>query len=153
MSLLDELKKAGLANDKKAKQIEREKKQQKHHELKSGESRKQVEASRADESRPVDAVMLETSQAAKQTEQLARIYKNAEVTNASGRKKFYFTTIDNYIECMNMSDVASILLERGKYAIVANESLDDYIVVKRATALALESIDKRRVVVLHRTEC
>ena len=152
MSLLDELKKAGLANDKKAKQIEREKKQQKHHELKSGEARKQADVAQGIDNQPVDAVQAEASQATKQAEQLARIYKNAEVTNASGRKKFYFTTIDNYIDCMNMSDVASILLERGKYAIVANETLDDYIIVKRSTALALEAIDRKRVVVLHRTE-
>ncbi len=150
MSLLDELKKTGLANDKKAKQIEREKKQQQHKDLKSGEARKQAEA--AQKTAAAVAMPQPVDVAAKASEQLARLYKNAEVHNASGRKKFYFTTCDNYIDCLNISDVASILIDRGKFAIVANQNLDDYIVVKRATALAIEAIDKSRIVVLHRTE-
>ena len=53
---------------------------------------------------------------------------------------------------MMLSDVASALLDRGKYAIVANEALDDYILVRRASALAIEAIDKKRVIVLRRQE-
>ena len=53
---------------------------------------------------------------------------------------------------MMLSDVAAALLERGKYAIVANENLDDYILVRRATALAIEAIDKKRIIVFRRQE-
>lgn len=150
MSMLDELKKVGLTNDKKAKQVERAKKQQQHHDLKTGEAKKQM----AGKDTVATNVATEAvpSLEAKDQEQLARLYKDAALSNFSGRKKFYFTTPDCYIDCMCVSDVASILLERGKIAIVANSSKDDYILVKRATALAIEAIDKTRVVVLHRQE-
>ena len=53
---------------------------------------------------------------------------------------------------MMISDVASALLERGKYAIVANAAMDDYILVSSATALAIEAVDKKRVIVFRRQE-
>lgn len=148
MSMLDELKKAGLTNDKKARQVERAKKQQHHHDLKTGEARKQavakaIQTDCAKDARPA---------LAGDAEQLSRIYQDAGLSNLSGRKKFYFTTPDNYIDCLSISDVAAILLERGKLAIVENLSRDDYILVKRSTALAIEAIDKTRLMVFRRQE-
>ena len=149
MSMLDELKKVGLTNDKKAKQVERAKKQQQHHELKTGEAKKTAPK----EGAPSDAVAeVAPALVAKDQEQLERLYKDAGLANFSGRKKFYFTTPEGFIDCMCVSDVAYILLERGKIAIVANASKDDFILVKRATALAIEALDKTRVVMLHRQE-
>ena len=148
MSMLDELKKAGLTNDKKARQVERAKKQQQHHELKAGENRKQIE----NREREIAVASDIETPTLKEAEQLARIYKDASLVHLSGRKKFYFTTPDGYIDCLCLSDVASILLERGKLAIVVGLASDEYILVKRATALSIEAIDKKRVLVLRRQE-
>ena len=148
MSMLDELKKAGLTNDKKARQVERAKKQQQHHELKAGENRKQIE----NREREIAVASDIETPTLKEAEQLARIYKDASLVHLSGRKKFYFTTPDGYIDCLCLSDVASILLERGKLAIVVGLAPDEYILVKRATALSIEAIDKKRVLVLRRQE-
>lgn len=147
--LLDALKKAGLADAKKAKKAEHEKKQQQHRDLKRGESKhEKVIAAPAE---PVKAPEV-TDGAVLQKERLAHAYRGAALSDISGRRKFYFETLDHHIECMMLSDVASALLERGKYAIVANESLDDYILVRRASALAIEAIDKKRVIVMRRQE-
>ena len=147
-NLLDALKSAGLADAKKARKAEQEKKQQLHRELKSGA--KTV----AD---PVPEPQITKSQAIQNVEmqvreRLAAAYRGAALNDVSGRKKFYFQTIDQFIDCMMLSDVAAALLERGKYAIVANENLDDYILVRRATALAIEAIDKKRIIVFRRQE-
>ena len=146
--MLDALKNAGLADAKKAKKAENEKKLQLHKELKSGKT--------AVQEAPAEPVIVK-AQAIQNVElqvqeRLAAAYKGAALTDVSGRKKFYFTTLDQYVDCMMISDVASALLERGKYAIVANENLDDYILVRRSAALAIEAIDKKRVIVLRRQE-
>jgi len=153
-NLLDALKNAGLADAKKAKKAEQARKQQQHKDLKSGAPK----AAAVAEAAPAAAVETDRAQAvqnveAQVRERLAAAYRGAEVANASGRKKFYFQTLDHYIDCMMLSDVASALLERGKYAIVANENLDDYIIVRRAAALSIEAIDKKRIIVLRRQEC
>ena len=147
-NLLDALKNAGLADAKKVKKAEQAKKQQVHKELKSGAAKTSV----AD-----PAPIIEKQQAMQNVElqlqeRLAAVYRGAAVSDAGGRKKFYFQTPDQYIECMMLSDVASALLDRGKYAIVANEAQDDFIVVRRSSALAIEAIDKKRVIVLRRQE-
>ena len=147
-NLLDALKNAGLADAKKVKKAEQAKKQQVHKELKSGIGKSPV---------PDPEPVITKAQALQNVEmqvqeRLSAAYRGAAVSDASGRKKFYFQTADQYIECMMLSDVASALLDRGKYAIVANEAQDDYIVVRRASALAIEAIDKKRVVVLRRQE-
>ena len=147
-NLLDALKNAGLADAKKVKKAEQAKKQQIHKELKSG----------AVKAAPVEAEPVVSKSQAMQNvelqvqERLAAAYRGAALSDVSGRKKFYFQTPDQFIECMMLSEVASALLDRGKYAIVANESQDDYILVRRASALAIEAIDKKRVVVLRRQE-
>ena len=153
-NLLDALKNAGLADAKKAKKAEQARKQQQHKDLKSGVAKASVQAAQND---VVEAQAAERAQAVQNVEtqvreRLAAVYRGAEVVNAAGRKKFYFTTMDQCIDCMMLSDVASALIERGKYAIVANEALDDYIVVRRAAALSIEAIDKKRIVVLRRQE-
>lgn len=155
-NLLDALKHAGLADAKKAKKIENEKKQREHRDLKResapghdyiavGEQNGAAGNAIAKDA----AVQNAQNQAA---ERLRRIYAQAPVRNAAGRKKFYFETPDHFIECIGLSDVAYALLDRGKYAIAQNEACDDYIVVSRATALNLEAVDKRRVVVFRRQE-
>lgn len=159
-NLLDALKNAGLADAKKAKKIENEKKQQKHRELKRNEAHEaKGAASVSHDFVQVDARATEIDKAAarqnaevQMASRLKQIYAQASITNAYGRKKFYFETPDRYIECMGLSDVAYALLDRGKYAIVSNENQDDFIVVHRAVALNLEAVDKKRVVVLHRQE-
>ncbi len=167
-NLLDALKHAGLADAKKAKKIENEKKQQQHRDLKresaSHESALRTGAASPDHdfiavgdqngaagniSAKDAAIQNAQTQAA---ERLRRIYAQAPLRNAGGRKKFYFETPDHFIECIGLSDVAHALLDRGKYAIAQNEACDDYIVVSRATALNLEAVDKRRVVVFRRQE-
>lgn len=167
-NLLDALKHAGLADAKKAKKIENEKKQQQHRDLKREsaphEPARQTAAAAAGHDfiavgeqngaagnaiAKDAAVQNAQNQAA---ERLRRIYAQAPLRNAAGRKKFYFETPDHFIECIGLSDVAYALLDRGKYAIAQNEACDDYIVVSRATALNLEAVDKRRVVVFRRQE-
>lgn len=148
-NMLDALKNAGLADSKKAKKAENEKKQQLHKDLKSG-APKPAPVQEVRET-PVKAQAIQNVEVQVQ-ERLAAAYRGAALTDISGRKKFYFTTIDQCIDCMMLSDVASALLERGKYAIVANETLDDYILVRRASALAIEAIDKKRVIILKRQE-
>lgn len=148
-NLLDALKNAGLADAKKIKKAEQAKKQQVHKELKSG-APKAVQPT----SEPVVAKEQAIQNVELQVrERLAAVYRGAAVPDTGGRKKFYFQTPDQFIECMMLSDVASALLDRGKYAIVANEAADDYIVVRRSAALAIEAIDKKRVIVLRRQEC
>ena len=149
-NLLDALKSAGLADEKKARKAENAKKQQQHRDLKSGAARNNAASTEV-------AAAPERTQAVQNVEiqvkdRLAQIYQNAALTDISGRKKFYFQTPDNYIDCIMLSDVAAALLDRGKYALVANESLDDYIMVRRATALAIEAIDKKRIIILKRQE-
>lgn len=147
-NLLDALKNAGLADAKKVKKAEQAKKQQEHKELKSGA----VKTAPESPAPVVDKVQAMQNVEVQIRERLAAAYRGAAVSDASGRKKFYFQTPDQFIECMMLSEVASALLDRGKYAIVANEAQDDYIVVRRASALAIEAIDKKRVVVLRRQE-
>ncbi len=147
-NMLDALKNAGLANEKKVKKAENEKKQQLHKELKSG---------RSPVTESVTEPVVEKEKAIQNVEQqirdrLAAAYRGAALNDVSGRKRFYFTTLDQCIDCMMISDVAAALLDRGKYAIVANETLDDYIMVRRAVALTIEAIDKKRVIVLKRQE-
>lgn len=149
-NLLDALKKAGLADAKKAKKAEHEKKQQQHRDLKRGDLKtenKTAEPSVEPVKTPVVADI-----AAHQKERLAQAYRGAALSDISGRRKFYFQTLDQHIECMMLSDVATALLERGKYAIVANEALDDYILVRRSSALSIEAIDKKRIIVMRRQE-
>ena len=148
-NLLDALKSAGLADAKKAKKIEHEKKQQQHKDLKSGA----VKAAPPEPEKVEDI----KKQAVIQTEKLVQdrlesAYRGAALSDIAGRKKFYFTTVDQCIDCMMLSEVAAALLDRGKYAIVANLAMDDYLLVRRATALAIEAIDKKRVIVLKRQE-
>lgn len=150
-NLLDALKSAGLADAKKAKKIEHEKKQQAHKDLKSGAARQ------AAQNAPSPAPVVERAEAIQNAQtqvqdRLKAAYRGAALSDISGRKKFYFTTPDQFIECMMLSEVASALLDRGKYAIVSSEMLDDYILVRRATALAIEAIDRKRVIVLKRQE-
>ena len=147
-NLLDALKKAGLTDEKKAKKAENQKKQQQHRDLKSGKSPEQTMAV-VEAAQPKQAVVNVEQQV---KERLGQVYKGAALSDVSGRKKFYYQTMDQYIDCMMLSDVASALLERGKYAIVANEAMDDYILVRRATALAIEAIDRKRVILLRRQE-
>lgn len=151
-NMLDALKSAGLADAKKAKKAEQAKKQQVHKDLKSGASKAQAAA-------PLEAPELQVSRqqavenvAQQVRDRLSSAYRGAALTDVSGRKRFYFTTLDQQIDCMMLSDVASALLDRGKYAIVANEAMDDYILVRRASALAIEAIDKKRIIVLRRQE-
>ena len=147
-NLLDALKNAGLADAKKIKKAEQAKKQQIHKDLKSG-------APKAAQLSPEPVIAKEVAiqnVELQNKERLASVYRGASVPDISGRKKFYFQTPDQYIECMMLSEVASALLDRGKYAIVANEAADDYIVVRRSAALAIEAIDKKRVIVLRRQE-
>ena len=149
-NLLDALKKAGLADAKKAKKAEHEKKQQQHRDLKRGEVKAESKSVvPAAESVKTQAAV---DSAAHQKERLAQAYRGASLSDISGRKKFYFQTLDQHIDCMMLSDVATALLERGKYAIVANENLDDYILVRRASALSIEAIDKKRIIVMRRQE-
>ena len=149
-NLLDALKNAGLADEKKARKAENAKKQQQHRDLKSGASKNNVihedAAVASDRVQAVQNVEIQVK------DRLAQIYQNAALTDISGRKKFYFQTPDNYIDCIMLSDVAAALLDRGKYALVASESLDDYIMVRRSTALAIEAIDKKRIIILKRQE-
>lgn len=153
-NLLDALKKVGIADEKKAKKAENAKRQQQHRELKRGENSAQsaltAAANELDAQREKARAIENAAQQAR--DRLAETYRDAAVPNANGRKKFYFTTLERRIDCMMVSDVANALLERGKYAIVANETLDDYLVVRRATALAIEAIDKKRVVMMRRQE-
>ena len=149
-NMLDALKNAGLANAKKVKKAENEKKQQLHKELKSGKAAAPI-------AEPVREAVVEKEKAIQNVEQqvrdrLAAAYRGAALNDVSGRKRFYFTTLDQYIDCMMISEVAAAPLDRGKYAIVANETLDDYIMVRRAVALTIEAIDKKRVIVLKRQE-
>lgn len=145
-NLLDALKNAGLADAKKVKKAEQVKKQQLHKELKSGTKPQVKEVPMVERSQAIQNVEVQVQ------ERLSAIYRDAALCDISGRKKFYFQTMDQFIDCMMLSDVASSLLERGKYAIVASEKLDDYILVRRATALAIEAIDKKRIIVLRRQE-
>lgn len=149
-NMLDALKNAGLADAKKAKKAEHDKKQQLHKDLKSGAAKVASEPAVV-EINEVKAQVIQNVEL-QVKERLAAAYRGAALTDISGRKKFYFTTIDQFVDCMMLSDVASALLERGKYAIVANETLDDYILVRRSSALAIEAIDKKRVIVLRRQE-
>ncbi len=149
-NMLDALKNAGLADAKKAKKAEHDKKQQLHKDLKSGAAKAAFEPAVVEKNEVKDLVIQNVELQVK--ERLAAAYRGAALTDISGRKKFYFTTIDQFVDCMMLSDVASALLERGKYAIVANENLDDYILVRRSSALAIEAIDKKRVIVLRRQD-
>lgn len=182
-NLLDALKHAGLADAKKAKKIENEKKQQQHRDLKRDAAHTQASsvpqpntdhdfiaiegkatnAGKAHIDRAHDAADGATNaqdlrDAARHNaeahvaDRLKQIYAQAALRNVFGRKKFYFETSDHFIECIGLSDVAYALIDRGKYAIVANDAMDDFIVVNRATALNLEAVDKRRVAVLKRQE-
>jgi len=146
-NMLDALKKSGLANDKKAKQVEREKKQQQHRGLKDGGGTSTQEI--AADLRATEAKQSVETQV---QQRLAQVYLDAALGDVNGRKKFYFQTPERFIDAIMLSDLALALLERGKYAIVANASQDDYIVVKRATALAIEAIDKKRVIFFKRQE-
>ena len=151
-NLLDALKSAGLADAKKAKKAEQAKKQQMHKDLKSGAAKAQP-APAAEPAEPAVSRVQAVENVAQQVrERLSAAYRGAALSDVSGRKRFYFTTLDQQIDFMMLSDVASALLDRGKYAIVANEALDDYILVRRASALAIEAIDKKRVIVLRRQE-
>lgn len=164
-NLLDALKHAGLADAKKAKKIENEKKQQQHRDLKRDAAHTQAssvpqpntdhdfiaiegKAPQAQDLRDAARHNVEAHVA----DRLKQIYAQAALRNVFGRKKFYFETSDHFIECIGLSDVAYALIDRGKYAIVANDAMDDFIVVNRATALNLEAVDKRRVAVLKRQE-
>lgn len=149
-NLLDALKKAGLADAKKAKKAEHEKKQQQHRDLKRGEPKSEIKEVCVSAEPVASPSVVDAAQ--HQKERLTQAYHGAALSDISGRKKFYFQTLDQHIECMMLSDVATALLERGKYAIVANESLDDYILVRRASALAIEAIDKKRIIVMRRQE-
>ena len=149
MSILDELKKTGLANAKKAKQIEKEKKQQQHRELKEGTTAPQPAPKVSAETLALENKRLLEIQ---EKEHLQRVYCGAALGDVAGRKRFYFRTFDRFLDVLMLSDVAVALLERGKYAIVADAALDEHIVVKRATALLIEAIDKKRVVFFVRQE-
>ncbi|MBR4985267.1 MAG: DUF2058 family protein [Proteobacteria bacterium] len=151
-NLLDALKNAGLADAKKAKKAEQAKKQQAHKELKSGASKAQAVSPMEAPEPQVSRQQAVENVAQQVRDRLTAAYRGAALTDISGRKKFYFTTLDQHIDCMMLSDVASALLDRGKYAIVANEAMDDYILVRRASALAIEAIDKKRIIVLRRQE-
>ena len=152
-NLLDALKSAGLADDKKARRAEQEKKQTEHKNLKRGAAAPTAEpVSPSSPKSPVpNGVAIENAEL-QARERLQAIYRQAALPNTAGRKKFYYQTLENDIDCMMISDVASALLERGKYAIVANAAMDDYILVSRATALAIEAVDKKRVIVFRRQE-
>lgn len=149
-NMLDALKSAGLANAKKVKKAENEKKQQLHKELKSGRTvssaSESVQVRVSEKEKALQNVELQTR------ERLSSAYRGAALNDVSGRKRFYFTTLDQCIDCMMISESAAALLDRGKYAIVANEALDDYIIVRRSSALSIEAIDKKRVIVLRRQE-
>lgn len=150
--MLDALKSAGLADAKKAKKAEQAKKQQVHKDLKSGASKTQAVSPLEAPDSQISRQQAVENVAQQVRDRLSAAYRGAALTDVSGRKRFYFTTLDQQIDCMMLSDVASALLDRGKYAIVANEALDDYILVRRASALAIEAIDKKRIIVLRRQE-
>lgn len=171
-NLLDALKHAGLADAKKAKKIENEKKQRQHRDLKRDSSSHAAtdnspnppgnahdfiavaERTPAENAlnRQIDRCAARQNAEAHAADRLKQIYAQAALRNVFGRKKFYFETHDHFIECVGLNEVAYALLDRGKYAIVANADMDDFIVVNRSTALNLEAVDKRRVVVLKRLE-
>lgn len=147
-NLLEELKKAGLASAKKSKQIEREKKQQEHREYKEKLEPAKVTA----KAEQVQQLSPQISLEQQNRHRLEQLYRDAEIGNTGGRRKFYFRGLDDHIECLQMSDLASALIDRGKLAIASNLTLDDYILIKRASALAIEAIDKKRIILLKRKE-
>ena len=147
-SLMDELKKAGLASDKKHKQIEREKKQQQHQALK--QTSKTKPASEITVHPADDANLLIQKQ---KRARLEAIYASIETSEWGGRRKFYFQTPDQKIGAMQISDLCGILLERGKLAIIqALDSPNDFLVVKRSTALALDEAEPGRIAYFQRKE-
>lgn len=154
-NLLDALKNAGLANEKKLKKVQNEKKQQLHRDLKRGDRPAATAAPEPAAPAINDDAKTQAIQnaGALRAQRLHDAYKNIAVANGAGRKKFYFQTPDGFIDCLMLSDVACALLERGKYAVIASENLDDFILVSRQSALAVEAIDKTRIAVLRRQEC
>ncbi|MFA5624148.1 MAG: DUF2058 family protein [Bradymonadales bacterium] len=140
-SFLEELKKAGLADAKKQKQIEREKRKQAH-----------IERKQAAKAAPPVIVETATLDLEKQTQlRIGQLLSEGMVQDYSGRKRFYFQTPDDSIHYLQISDICAALLERGKYAIVQILQ-DDFAVIRRAQALAIEELKPELVVLLQRKE-
>lgn len=141
-NFLDELKKVGLTDSKKQKQLEREMRKQAHIDLKQ----------KAKESSPV----LQPDPIAKlekqRTERLSQLMDEGCVEDYAGRKRFYFQTPDQSIAYLQLSDIAAALLERGKFAITLGSDPDSYLLIRRAQALAMEELDSRMIVFLQRKE-
>ncbi len=140
-NLLDALKNAGLADEKKRKQAEREKRAQAHREVKA--AKQQPPPPEA----PVETEEQRLAQAAAAA--LARkrsLVEEGMVDDAGGRRRFYFETREARIAFALVSEIVASLLERGKAAIV--EDPNDpaaHLIVKRDTALRLTELDKEAV--------
>lgn len=143
-NFIDAFKAAGLASDKQARKVANEKKHAEHKSLKSG--------ARPSSGEVTAVVPVPQAAAPSDAERLERLYRGAALCDISGRRKFYFQTVGGEIDCIMLSDVAAALLERGKYALVESLTPDAFILVTRSTALGIEAIDKKRVIVLKRRE-
>ena len=138
--LMDALKSAGLASEKKRKKAERAKAQKQHQELKKKKKKKKKAVSVKVELDPkIEAMRI-------LKERLAAAVSEGMVMDPGGRHRFFFVARNKTIPFLQVSDLTSLHLRTGKAAIVEDPHEEgDHVIVTRDAAIRMEAIDKESV--------
>lgn len=161
-SLFDELKKAKIIDEKRAKQLAHERRVEKKskggdvgEDAEQDKRREEFAASRKQERKQKREAERQRLAEERERERFAQLRQQVASRQlgdeAMGRRRWHFEAPDHRLPCLTVSDPIGRRLEAGELGIVCDPNYDwpRYVIVPREVALALRGVDPKLVCCLN----